>query len=57
MADPTGKLIEPRDPATGGKLPRPAFNTGYGVGESNQAKEVWTPDLKKYTGAPEGSGA
>ena len=45
--DPTGKLIEPVDPATGNKMPaRPLIpDPGW---DHNPAKEDWQPDLDKY---------
>lgn len=45
--DPTGKLIEPKDPVTGKAMPaRPLIpDEGW---NHNPAKQAWEPDLSKY---------
>jgi SPP1 gp7 family putative phage head morphogenesis protein len=45
--DPTGGLIEPRDPTTGARLPaRPLMpDPGW---DRNPARDAWEPDLTRY---------
>lgn len=45
--DPTGKLIEPRDPVTGQKMPARLLMPDPGWAH-NPAKTAWEPDLSKY---------
>lgn len=45
--DPTGKLIEPIDPATGQKLPARPLMPDPGFNR-NPAKQAWQPDLSRY---------
>lgn len=47
IEDPTGTLIEPTDPATGGKMPAQYLMPDPGW-EKNAAKSAWEPDLTKY---------
>ena len=45
--DPTGTLIEPKDPVTGQKLPARMLMPDPGW-DHNPAKREWEPDLSKY---------
>ena len=51
--DPTGTLIEPKDPVTGQKLPARYLFPDPGW-DHNPAKTAWEPDLSKYPEALRG---